>query len=129
MMNLTLIRPYKNGITANKTTSVNIKHVVVSDANGYCIRLEQARDTTVSLGKLNNCSMSGIEVIAGRDTSLDSITFTYMSITALSFQSQSENTSVTNSKINNCLDACINISSVSNTTFKNVSITEYLVRT
>ena len=88
MMNLTLIRPYKNGITANKTTSVNIKHVVVSDANGYCIRLEQARDTTVSLGKLNNCSMSGIEVIAGRDTSLDSITFTYMFKTALSFQSQ-----------------------------------------
>ena len=67
---------------------------------------------------ISGSSNNGIEIMAGFSTLLDSWK------TALNLQSQSENTGIANSKINNCDNACINISSVSNANFNNLSLTQ-----
>ena len=82
------------------------------------INCDMLNVSNIAVKIISGSGNNDIEIIAGFSTLLDSWK------TALNLQNQSENTGIANSKINNCNNACINISSVSNANFNNLSLTQ-----
>ena len=82
------------------------------------INCDMLNVSNIAVKIISESHNNGIEIITGFSSHLDSRKI------ALNLQSQSENTGIAKSKINNCNSVCINISSVSNANFNNLSLTQ-----
>ena len=114
----------RRGVKAEHVSNMIMEDIEILGAKSHCIRLDHTQNLSVTDSRLSNCGDNGIELIAAADTSVNYVYFDKMSSKALNLLSQSRNTTVRNSIIRQCSFFCVNMNSVFDTYFENVTASE-----